>query len=368
MVRELSCILLLAKLANDTTLRNGPATKKTWTILRCHHLASSLFLLIFDPYSTTAYRLYQVKIKDGFNGQRSIVLPAMSVEMMKADPLTSPLYITDIGYYPHAQHHCRTRREPIDQCVLIYCIDGAGYYDLDGKRHHVSSHSYFVLPAGRPHSYGSDSEHPWTIYWVHFGGIRADSYAACARVPRTVAPSGHSRIETLLNLFEEIFDTLRSSLTIESMRYAMAAFDHFLAMLFFNKSCPSEYRNDGDDIVEQTIHFLNENLERHLAMSDISAFTGYSPTHLSALFKARTGYSILSYFNILRIRKACRLLDTTSMKINQISFKTGITDPLYFSRLFTRIMGVSPKAYRNRVASEGLNRAPGSRTASHGAS
>lgn len=64
------------------------------------------------------------------------------------------------------------------------------------------------------------------------------------------------------------------------------------------------------------------------------------------MFKKRTGYSPLTYFNLMKIRKACELLDTTSMKLNQISFKIGFDDQFYFSRLFTKIMGMSPKAYR----------------------
>ena len=48
------------------------------------------------------------------------------------------------------------------------------------------------------------------------------------------------------------------------------------------------------------------------------------------------------------MRKACNFLDNTDLKLNQISLKLGIDDPYYFSRLFSHIMGVSPKAYRNR--------------------
>ena len=45
------------------------------------------------------------RIKDGFKGERAIVLPAFLIEELKQDPLGSELYITDIGYYPHAYFH-----------------------------------------------------------------------------------------------------------------------------------------------------------------------------------------------------------------------------------------------------------------------
>ena len=47
------------------------------------------------------------RIKEGFKGERAIVLPAFLIEELKQDPLGSELYITDIGYYPHACFHYR---------------------------------------------------------------------------------------------------------------------------------------------------------------------------------------------------------------------------------------------------------------------
>ena len=64
------------------------------------------------------------------------------------------------------------------------------------------------------------------------------------------------------------------------------------------------------------------------------------------LFKKQTGHSPLTYFNLLKMQQACLLLDTTDMKINQICYKIGIEDTYYFSRLFSKIMGMSPREYR----------------------
>ena len=75
-----------------------------------------------------------MKQKDGFIGERSIVLPQMIIDMEKADPLVSSLYITDIGYYPHARGHYRERKVPIAQHVLIYCVDGAGWYSMGNSQ------------------------------------------------------------------------------------------------------------------------------------------------------------------------------------------------------------------------------------------
>ena len=150
-----------------------------------------------------------VKLKDGFTGERALVLPRIIVDKMEEDPLTSMLHITDIGYYPKAKHHFRERKEPINQYVFIYCIDGAGSYRIGDQEYTVSANQYFILPAGVPHSYASNKSTPWTIYWIHFKGILAPFYAKDANRPMDIQPEQHSRISTRINLFEEIFNTLR---------------------------------------------------------------------------------------------------------------------------------------------------------------
>ena len=52
-----------------------------------------------------------IRIKSGFSGERSLVLPKMVTSMMSADAIASVLYITDIGYYPNADAHFRERKK-----------------------------------------------------------------------------------------------------------------------------------------------------------------------------------------------------------------------------------------------------------------
>ena len=112
----------------------------------------------------------------------------------------------------------------------------------------------------------------------------------------------------------------------------------------------NEYKNydstEDENISELAIHYMKENMEKHLSLQDIADQIGYSPSHFSMLFKKKTGHGPVTYFNLLKIQHACFLLDTTDMKINQICYKIGIEDTYYFSRLFSKIMGMSPREYR----------------------
>ena len=289
-----------------------------------------------------------VKLKDGFTGERALVLPRIIVDKMEEDPLTSMLHITDIGYYPKAKHHFRERKEPINQYVFIYCIDGAGSYRIRDQEYTDSANQYFILPAGVPHSYASNKSTPWTIYWIHFKGILAPFYAKDANRPMDIQSEQHSRISTRINLFEEIFNTLKNGYSNENLRYAFSMFHFYLGTLRYVQQYRNAGTNEAEDegIVNVAIHYMKENMEKHLSLEEISTQIGYSPSHFSMLFKKQTGHSPLTYFNLLKMQQACLLLDTTDMKINQICYKIGIEDTYYFSRLFSKIMGMSPREYR----------------------
>jgi len=299
-----------------------------------------------------------IRKKDGFQGERAVVLPPMLVEMEEQDLMCKGLFITDIGYYPKAEHHYCVREQGVDQYVLIYCVDGSGFYVVDGKRYEVKKNQYFVLPAYKPHEYGADEDKGWTIYWVHFRGIAASVFAEGANTPQTINVTMNSRISDRINIFEEILTTLHfderlrggdgtSGIGIEDLRYANSLLVHFLASMRYL----GQFRRAGVrfsfDIVEQAIHYMRENIENRITMEEVLRYVGYSQSHFSTVFKKKTGMSPLSYFNRLKVEHACHLLKTTDLKVNQICYKVGIEDSLYFSRLFSKVMGMSPTAYKS---------------------
>lgn len=288
-----------------------------------------------------------MKRKDGFTGERAIVLPPLVVEMEQEDPLVSSLYVTDIGYYPHAANHYRERKEPIGQYVLIFCAEGAGWYRVGGQEFRVRDNQYFILPAGKPHAYASEEDNPWTIYWVHFSGTQADIYAEGVMRPQDARPGEHSRISDRNRIFEEIFNTLDKSRNRESLRYVSSLLHYYLASMRYIMQFRTASAATGDgSIVTAAIRYMGENIEKQLSLKEIAAYAGYSPTHFSALFKRQTGDSPLAHFNKLKVRQACRMLEQTDMKVNQICHKVGITDCYYFSRLFSKAMGMPPQKYR----------------------
>lgn len=287
-----------------------------------------------------------IRKKDGFQGEQAVVLPPAIVELEEQDDFCQGLFITDIGYYPKAEHHHRIREKGVGQYVLIYCVDGSGFYVVDGKRHEVKKNQYFILPIGKPHEYGSTEGHFWTVYWLHFCGKAAHVFAEGAATPQTINVTMQSRISERINIFDEILTTLHFGDSIEDLRYASSLLSHFLASMRYLGQFRRAKASAEKDIVEQAIHYMRENIENRITMAEVLRYVGYSQSHFSTVFKKKTGMSPLSYFNRLKVEHACQLLKTTDLKVNMICYKVGIEDPLYFSRLFSKVMGMSPTDYR----------------------
>lgn len=290
------------------------------------------------------------KLKEGFTGERSIVLPAMIQRLSESDTFLQQLHITDIGYYPHATYHYRERPNGVEQYILIYCIKGSGWYSVLGKRHEIKEQQYFIIPQGEPHIYASNNDDPWTIYWVHFTGAMASFFGDNCYMPTSITTAKTSRIADRNNIFEEIFLTLSDNYSLVNLRYASSLLYSFLASFKYIKQFRNYNAQDtrlaNNDIVSAAVRFMNENIEKQLTLTQIADYIGYSTSQFSLIFKMKTGHSPLNYFNMLKIQHACKFLETTDLKINQICSKVGIDDSYYFSRLFSKTIGISPKQYR----------------------
>lgn len=287
--------------------------------------------------------------KEGFKGERAVTLPASIVQVLKTDFLGKDLHITHIGYYPQADlHYMERKTEEVSQFVLIYCIDGEGWFEIDRRRELVTGHQFFILPKGKAHKYGSSRQQPWTIYWMHFDGEKASFFAQGFDKPTEISPNSNSRIQERIQLFEEIFNTLSKNLTMNNIYYSITSLFHFLGSMKFL----GEYRDSiklvskNKDQVDELIHFMHENIEQQLTLDQFAKLSGLSVSHLSLLFQRKTSCSPLQYLKHIRMQKACQLLDYTDMKIIQISPKVGFSDALYFTRIFKKETGMSPKEYR----------------------
>jgi AraC-like DNA-binding protein len=89
-------------------------------------------------------------------------------------------------------------------------------------------------------------------------------------------------------------------------------------------------------------------VEAHLALLARTFDLECSADHLSHRFHLETGNTLTAHINQRRVDLGCRLLETTTMNISEVAFACGYGDAGYFTRVFRRARGASPRAWRDR--------------------
>jgi AraC-like DNA-binding protein len=297
---------------------------------------------------TLTNKLQPQRKQAGFKGQRSVVLPLKIEEQCAVTPILSTLYITDIGYYQLAAHHFKARPEGISQHILIYCTEGQGWVKLPSGHFDIATNEMLIIPANMPHEYGAHDVNPWTIYWAHFKGTQSNYYTA--QLSHNYKSWVHAcrYSDERIRLFDSIFHSLESGYSIDNLSYANISFAYFLSSFFFADKFAYSQDNFKKDLVDLSVDFMRKNIAKALTLEEIASSINLSVSHYSNLFRKKTGYSPVVYFNHLKVQHACQYLQFTSLRVNEISLKLGIDDPYYFTRMFTRVMGMSPSQYRTR--------------------
>jgi AraC-like DNA-binding protein len=289
-----------------------------------------------------------VRKSDGFNGQRAIVLPVKVIKGFRKAVLMNSIFITDIGFYPKAKFHYYERPSGTSTHILIYCVDGKGWLNLGGKDISIERDQYIIIPASMPHKYGSDEEHPWSIYWMHFKGTLSAEATSLLTAKGSTFYKSVPYSEERIKLFDNIYHTLEKGYSDTNLQYIGMCLWHFLSSFSYPELFQTSGINRQEDVIDRSIAFMRENLNSQFSLKQLAGQALISTSHYSALFKKKTGYPPLEYFNHIKIQKACQYLEFTGNNVKEVSYKLGFSDPYYFSRLFSNIMGLSPMEFRNR--------------------
>ncbi|MEE1048864.1 MAG: helix-turn-helix domain-containing protein [Clostridia bacterium] len=101
--------------------------------------------------------------------------------------------------------------------------------------------------------------------------------------------------------------------------------------------------------IQKTITCIDADLTADLSLSKLAEINNVNASYLSTLFKNETGQTLTDFVNMRRIKLAKKLLSSTNLQVQTISQYCGILDVHYFSKLFKKYEGVTPKAYRERL-------------------
>lgn len=291
-----------------------------------------------------------IRIKEGFKNQRLISLSEAMLAKYAADPMIAALYPRKIGFFPRVKHHFVRKPDGVDYAMLIYCTEGEGWCEIGDKRYVLKPNHFIILPPQTPLSFGASEDDPWTIYWIHFRGTSAPFFVNRASRPMPIEPGDNSRLQHRFDMFEELYAAFSMAYTPDFMIYASMCLHALLASFVLLP----QYRHINmvshrdNTFSSRVIHFMHENVNQRLTLEDIASQFHYSASHFSLLFRNDTGVSPITYFIRLKVQKACQYIELTGMKLSDIASVLGFGDAAYFTRTFTKVMGMTPSEYREQ--------------------
>ena len=297
----------------------------------------------------------KTKIREGFEGQKLLTLPEKVLhDFIKKNPVLSRVYITHIGYFPHAKFHHMQRKNGCPDNILIYCLRGSGKFKIGNREFEMQPNQYIITPATKePLTYATYDDDPWTIYWVHFSGPDIADFNQSFAINTGKAPAHIPLNKRGIDIWEEMYKSLEMGFSTENLRKANLCLNHFLATFFY----PDKMQQDDNaevDYITKAILYMRSMLHEKLTVRDMAAAHNFSTSYFSTLFRKATGMPPMDYFIHLKIQRACQLLYDGKTKVKYVAEALGYDDPFYFSRLFKKHMKVSPEQYKAMRSQEHL--------------
>ncbi|HWL85799.1 MAG TPA: helix-turn-helix domain-containing protein [Polyangiaceae bacterium] len=290
------------------------------------------------------------RIREGFPGQRLVVLPPRAVERAGELPVCRSLYATHIGRFDAARHHFVARRQGTNDYVFIACLAGAGRCWIRQRAWTLEEGHAIVLPPGVHHRYRADETDPWTIFWIHFSGRSARDYCRAMNVSGDHPRFWISDMPRIAAAFEEVYSYVLGGYTDLDLLGLSTSMARLFGLCRYWQRSPSLRRRETEERVLAAIRLMHEHVGRPLRLEECARRTGWSASHFSMVFKRQVNIAPMEFFARLKTMRACELLKTTNLSIEEIAHELGFDDAFYFSRFFKKHHRLSPSRYRQKFS------------------
>lgn len=259
----------------------------------------------------------------------------------------NPLVVTSCGNYRMKKRDFyETKRDNgRKDYQLLYIAAGTAHFFIHGREHLVTAGNMIIFYPDEPQHYKYYREEKTLVYWVHFTGSCVDEILEHYNIVRgeNIIYSGTSPD------FQWLFNQI-----IQELQLCRTGFDEMLTLLLRNifilisrsLETNKKFTDTMEKEVSNAIYYFRENFNKEINIEKYSESQNLSVSWFIRCFRQITGQTPLQYIINLRISNAQMLLETTDYTISQIAENVGYENPLYFSRLFHKQTGISPKEYR----------------------
>lgn len=216
---------------------------------------------------------------------------------------------------------------------LMYFIDGKGDLEVSGTQMSISLFDTVVYPAGWLHQEAAASEKLRRIIclWVDLPELELEEPIQL-----------HDRGDRMSTLFRMVYqEAKRENPEPYLLQYA-------LKMLLTNI-----LRDQNETLAHElapahALQYIHAHYTEHISLDQLAALEHISKSYLSRQFHQRTGMTVITYVNLLRIEAAKRLLTCSDIGVSEIAYQVGFESPKYFYRMFHKLTGQSPASFRRQ--------------------
>lgn len=232
--------------------------------------------------------------------------------------------------------------------IINLTTEGEGTISNGDQNFYVKKGDLLLFPPQTVHYYHRREGSPvWHHRWIYFRprGFWSELLTWQTQNCGIFLTTGLSDFiqTTINNLFKEI----------ESSSKSKASYDQELAtnlleqLLIRCKKMQLGYTEKMiDPRILASINIMMDDISTNYTIDEIAPKVFLSPSRFTHLFRESMGMTITQWRDDQRINYAKQLLTTSQFSINRIAKMVGYSDPLYFSRIFKKIAGVSPKYFR----------------------
>lgn len=239
---------------------------------------------------------------------------------------------------------------------------------LDGSGTHLFNGSRFPLGPGCAYLFTPMDIHaliPDTDTSLHLIHIRFDDQAITEEVRHELLRHEHScpvrfdgvAFDRLLTQFNELTKCFEDKSTYQELNTKLIL--SYLCLYIIQQSQPNIDRFHGCDItnpvVHQTMLYILYNFRKEITMQNLGKQAHVSPNHLAVLFKQTLGTTCMQLVADLRMQHAVKLLENTTLTIEEIAEKSGFSSVSYFISMFRKKYNTTPKEYQIREKAHRLD-------------
>lgn len=262
---------------------------------------------------------------------------------------SSPLSVTAVGNFRvHSKKiHKTVRENGREDYQLIYVAQGKLHLFAEDKEHIIQKGNMILFRPGEPQIYTLYAKDKPETYWVHFTGNNVERILEYYNIT-----AGVNVIYTGLSRnYKWLFRQMIQELQLQKTNFSdMNTLQLRQLLLYVSRNINEEMPVSAEllDEIEQAMHYFNKNFYRQIVIEDYAKEHHMTPWWFIQNFKRIAQVTPIQYIVSLRINNAMNLLDSTNYSIAKIANAVGYDNALYFSRLFRKHTGFSPREYRKR--------------------